>query len=464
MQSKEGTQNHDSNEIDATSNIASSVSQPNSLANLHKNQTQDFQTIGTFLKYHRERRHYSLRDIAERTKIHLTMLEYLENDQLNRLPNKAYVSGYVKSVAKELGIDSHQATKYLSNTYYSNNKNSASPNKTYFKDQEIISHGKRFLVSKIQLGGLILLLISIALFFLITKHKNQSVPTTVNTSTPIEKSSINVVENAKLQRSANTELQIIQQANKNTQTPTPTPVTTQTLTAKNTSTVTLGANTPSSSTVSLPTTVKAQDKTNEKVQSKLQEAQKETSKEVIKAAPQENTKEIANEKLKIASKETVKEMPKEIPKETTKEELPKMALTKVTSPTFEIANDSDKKPPEWVQRKMQPNLQNLFVNATSAGSWLTYKRDNDPVRKVQLEQGKSLFIQGNNIRLFLGNSNAIDIFLNNKKIKADSKNGIKSLIFPENNPNNFKLPLFIYNNDGTVSTSDEYEKLIQTHN
>ena len=56
----------------------------------------DSNTIGNFLKKQREQQEIPLKIISRTTKISTTLLELLEGDELNQLPNKAYVKGFVK--------------------------------------------------------------------------------------------------------------------------------------------------------------------------------------------------------------------------------------------------------------------------------------------------------------------------------------------------------------------------------
>ena len=102
--------------------------------------------------------------------------------------------------------------------------------------------------------------------------------------------------------------------------------------------------------------------------------------------------------------------------------------------------------------------QNVYIRAINGDSWITYKKDNGPVRKFVLKKGRNLFISGKEVRVFLGNLPAIKVFYNNEALKIESKSGVKSLVFPHKSLAKFKLPLFVFNEDGTVTTSEEYLK------
>ncbi len=87
--------------------------------------------VGKYLKEAREKQRVSIKLISRYTKISVEMLEYLENDQLTKLPDKAYVVGYVKSYAKTLKIDAAQALEFLEEGYkIESNDTSSLPNAT----------------------------------------------------------------------------------------------------------------------------------------------------------------------------------------------------------------------------------------------------------------------------------------------------------------------------------------------
>jgi hypothetical protein len=100
--------------------------------------------------------------------------------------------------------------------------------------------------------------------------------------------------------------------------------------------------------------------------------------------------------------------------------------------------------------------QNLYIRSTKGNSWITYQLDNQKIHKYILKEGKEMFLQAQLIRMFVGNINSIEIYLNNLKIKTSSKSGVKSLVFPQERAKDFKIPLFIFQKDGTVISSQEY--------
>lgn len=115
--------------------------------------------------------------------------------------------------------------------------------------------------------------------------------------------------------------------------------------------------------------------------------------------------------------------------------------------------------------RVQPvkGMETLFINATEGDSWLTYKVDDKEIKKFVLRQGRTLFLRGSLIRLFIGNTRSIKVFYNNKPINlnASAKAGVKNVVLPEEMKTKYMAPLFVFQDDGTVLTSDEFLHLNQ---
>ncbi|MEZ0368620.1 MAG: helix-turn-helix domain-containing protein, partial [Candidatus Sericytochromatia bacterium] len=62
-------------------------------------------TIGSLLQAARQQRGLSLEEIAQRTFIKLHYLQALEEGLFDRLPAPVYTSGYIRQVARMLGLD-----------------------------------------------------------------------------------------------------------------------------------------------------------------------------------------------------------------------------------------------------------------------------------------------------------------------------------------------------------------------
>jgi cytoskeleton protein RodZ len=107
--------------------------------------------------------------------------------------------------------------------------------------------------------------------------------------------------------------------------------------------------------------------------------------------------------------------------------------------------------------------ETVYINATDGDSWLTYKVDDKDIKKYVLRQGRTLFLRGEVIRLFLGNTNSLKVFYNNKllNLNISNKSGVKNLVFPEELKTKYMAPLFVFQDDGTVVTSDDFLKANQ---
>jgi cytoskeletal protein RodZ len=65
-------------------------------------------SIGERLRHERLRRGFDLSQVAERTKIQLTMLEAIEADDLDRLPGNFFTRSFVRQYARLLGLDENE--------------------------------------------------------------------------------------------------------------------------------------------------------------------------------------------------------------------------------------------------------------------------------------------------------------------------------------------------------------------
>ena len=64
------------------------------------------QNLGSELQSKRKQLGYSLKDVAEHTRIRKVYLESMEQGQFEALPGQAYVTGFVRVYARHLGLDS----------------------------------------------------------------------------------------------------------------------------------------------------------------------------------------------------------------------------------------------------------------------------------------------------------------------------------------------------------------------
>jgi hypothetical protein len=165
---------------------------------------------------------------------------------------------------------------------------------------------------------------------------------------------------------------------------------------------------------------------------------------VLDGRREENNSSISSMPINII--EDKKEKPAPISTIPTKDltiELPKAEQKKII----------DQYLPAKFQITPPDNLQYVFLNAADGDSWVTYKVDKSEIKKYVLRQGRTLFIHGSVVRLFLGNTRTIKLFYNKNLINFKEKAGPRNLIFPESLKAQYPDPLFIFKDDGTVTTS-----------
>lgn len=73
--------------------------------------------IGTIIRNAREKKNVSVKIVSQHTKISSTNLEALEANDFSKLPNQAYVRGYVKSCSKLLGLNENECLTILEANY-----------------------------------------------------------------------------------------------------------------------------------------------------------------------------------------------------------------------------------------------------------------------------------------------------------------------------------------------------------
>lgn len=358
--------------------------------------------IGAMLKRVREERGLSIKVVSQQTKIHLALLEALEDNQLIRLPSKTYVKGFVKSYAKILNIPQQEAIDLFENTYREyegfppantpatteitkelpkNSKPLNSPD-TISKIANVASHN----------GGMIIK-IGLALFVVAVVG--------INLKSMIERS--------------------------------------------------MEDSTPEELPEVISTTTKPK-----KIEKPVQTAAPVTPVEAPKA------EEVPA--INIITKETIK------PDVKIDDDLTLKAMSVVEKQQKEITmskEDLDQYLPARFRVAGAPGTEHVFINATEGDSWLTYKTDENDIKKFVLRQGRTLFLRGKEIRLFIGNTKNVKIFHNNKPIEFITPTGIKNAVFPESLKSKFMNPLFVFQKDGTVITSEEAalkanEKTVET--
>jgi len=80
---------------------------------------EDRLTLGTYFKQERERRGLELKEIEERTKISAQTLVFLEEDRLDLLPPRAFVRGFLMTIARDFDFDTEELLRFMEAAYRS---------------------------------------------------------------------------------------------------------------------------------------------------------------------------------------------------------------------------------------------------------------------------------------------------------------------------------------------------------
>lgn len=382
--------------------------------------------LGDYLKQKRLDKNYSLEKLSQKTKISVNILKSLENNDYKTLPSAAYIKGFVKSYVKVLGLPMNEAINKMEYTYLSilgkpfpalnhtkqMTTSPASPEGKKRHDEheptanDIIESGDSIIENTKSLLPIIILVVVVVAFIGGYKLISSVVESEVNSRKPKD----------------------------------------------------LGPTFESSSAL-----------TNQPAKVEAPVAKVEVKTEVIATSPEVTPPA-------TTAKPAVEAVPVEIKApEAVKAEaevvrnFPILKFSKIRNPLFTVRTDAAENNDqtilaESVKKSVNSDLQNVYIKAIDGNTWLSYKVDNKPIVSQIISKGNDLFIQGLEIRIFLGNVNVTKIFYNNHLIETPTRSGVKSLIFPETSNEKFLLPLFPKANDDIQYTAEDYQKRMKIEN
>lgn len=366
------------------------------------------QLLGEFLKEKRLAKNYTIEKISQKTKINLNILRALENNDYKNLPSAAYIKGFVTSYSKTLGLDLNEVYSKMEYTYY----------QILGKSFPFLNHTHNFKPT--------------------TMPSMSSMPTsgTAKNSKIAEETPHEVIENSK--NVIETSKSLL-----------PFAIFAGVLIAI------IGGYQVISSVINTEVDAQKQQDlgpTFAPSSELLKDKQVPATAATSETAPQKELK--AEEK---AAAEKLVEKPAQ------ERSFPQVSFKKIKSRLFTTVPDAPENSdeaiiPASIKTSMNPEIQNIYIRATDGSTWMSYKIDEKPIESVIIEQGKDLLIQGNEVRLFLGNVRVTKIFYNNTLINAETKSGVKSLIFPESSNSKFMLPLFPKGKDDILYTTEDYTK------
>lgn len=369
--------------------------------------------IGTLLKAKREEKNISLEEVSKKTKININILKHLEASEMDKLPNKTYVRGFVKNVAKTIGLEASEAMESLDHSYqrfYGEEKSEAltqtnlgslqEDNPMAEESEEIketfVSILQSFFNKKIFYS-----VIAIAVLFVLGKG-------VVNFFSQLnyESKSIGKVKEEKPKENLKPEDSDLFNMSSNKK---------------------------------FATEIVAEQLLEEERAKQAKQAEEEAKAAAAKKAAEEAAKaEVARDG-----------------------KFPFRRFSNVPEQTFEVlANAPENKNtdllPSNIKTALVDGKQNVYILAMDDDTWIAYKVDDEPIKKYVLKKGRRVLIQGDVIRLFMGNYNVTKIFYNNQLISAQTRTGVKSLVFPAEAGKDFQLPLFP-TFKGKAYTSSEYQ-------
>ncbi|MFL5786113.1 MAG: helix-turn-helix domain-containing protein [Bacteriovoracaceae bacterium] len=387
-----------------------------------RNEGGEFGLLGEYLKQKRTEKNFSLEKLSQKTKISINILKSLEANDFDHLPSAAYIKGFVVSYVKVLGLPMDEAINKMEYTYLN----------VLGKPFPALNHTKSMPAS-FQTPTQALAATKEATTTAGTKAREEA----HHQPTPHEviENSDSLIENTKSILpiaifaaiilafvggykliSSVVESEVSDQKTKD-----------------------LGPKIESSSALVNPH-IQQVKKEEPKVEQGTQTSTPVTTAPVEEAKP--------------AEEKPLPDFPRNFPTVDFKKVKGKLFSVKTDAPE----NENNEILPEKIKSSMNPALQNVYIRAVDGNTWISYKIDNNPIASVIVSKGNDLFLQGNEIRLFLGNVNVTKIFYNNYLIETPTKSGVKSLIFPEESNEKYYMPLFPKAKDDILYTAEDYMK------
>lgn len=417
--------------------------------------------VGDQLRSLRESKGYSLKYISQQTKISVRILENIESSNFKELPNKTYVTGFLRSYCRILGTD---ANSYIDNFCDEADQNAS--NKKSIKPQGTENYQS---VSQKQVMAVLGLIIVAGVFvgiFKFIENVSDNEPNVVKNDESIQ------LETITASTPLAKEEEKVESATEPQQEPTSTDDATPDVVKANPAETTPPKDIkPAPEQTSLIDMKKQEEKllAQQAAEQKAAEERAEQEKAAAEKLAKEKAEKEKADKLaaqKLAEEKKAKEAAakkeeakKKDQKKDEKEE--EVSFSDFQLPLYQFDTvDVDDIPedelPKTYRQSVIKGKQNIFINAMDGDTWITYKADDQKVKKFVLKQGRRILIRGEVIRLFMGNINVAKMFLNNRPLIVQSKSGVRSLVFPQELSTNYKIPLFIYKKDGTVETSEEF--------
>lgn len=444
--------------------------------------TESFDDIGQYLKNARTKKGMTLEEVSRRTKVLLTILKELEKGNLPALPDKTYIKGFVRAYAKEVGLNINNATEVLDRSYQrlqnesgrreNDNENAMTNNHAKFLTSNHLSsvskgvnvgvevgvdvghsHEKNHSFKGIAITVIALIFISIPVYYFynvisssIERKKNTLESTISSSDKQVLPSSSNNTNTVQINATTTTKTEQQQQS---MQTPM--------------SGNLLGETSSILPVINKDSDIKIMDvkidSGNTQNQNQNQNPLANSPSNINNPANNASNKDINNNQ-KTTSPNIDGSGTGKILAQTLETNI---KFKKMTTPVYKLMESYESSNegiiPKHIKDAYSPSKENVYIKAVDGDSWITYKKDGNQVQSLVLRKGRGLFIQGSEVRIFMGNIPATKIYYNNKHL--DPGSGIvKNLVFPASNASKYALPMFVRLKDGSVLTSDEYQNKI----
>jgi cytoskeleton protein RodZ len=363
--------------------------------------------LGDYLKQKRLDKNFSLEKLSQKTKISVNILKSLEANDYDHLPSAAYIKGFVTSYVKVLGLPLDEAISKMEYTYLS----------ILGKPFPALNHTKS-MPAGIQSSA-------------------KTAPTEEQSPHEVIESSDSIIENTKSALPLVIFASVIL--------------------------LFVGGYKLVSSIVENEVNGQKPADFGPKI-----ESSSALVKQPVQATPSEKPADQTAATTDNANSGTAQTTATEEKKEEVKplefeRNFPTVDFKKVRGKLFSVRTDAPENDdtsllPQTIKDANNGNIQNVYIRASDGNTWVSYKIDSNPIESVIINKDSDLFLQGSEIRLFLGNVNVTKIFYNNYLIETPTKSGVKSLIFPEESNSKYMLPLFPKAKDDILYTAEDYIK------
>ncbi len=122
--------------------------------------------FGGALRRVRESEGISLREIADETKISVSVLEALERNDVSRLPGSVFSRGFVRSYAQQVGLDPERAVQEFIERFQPDDTAHGTAHTAESDLAQDLESRRQIVGVALQLAGISLLLAAAVLFFL----------------------------------------------------------------------------------------------------------------------------------------------------------------------------------------------------------------------------------------------------------------------------------------------------------